>query len=208
LAAAIVASVTRVIGPVIAPGSLSRSEQPTMIVDAGLLLRPWQAGDAPVVVDAFTTPDIQRWHVRTCGSVSEAQTWLNDEERARRTEHFASWAITTQNTDLVLGRVAIYPDLRAGRGEISYWVLPQARGARVATRAAVAAPRRAHQVGLGRVELEHSTRNEPSRRVARAAGFIEESIRRQSTLHADGWHDMRLYAHLVTDPTPSENDAG
>jgi RimJ/RimL family protein N-acetyltransferase len=36
--------------------------------------------------------------------------------------------------------------------------------------------------------------------VARRAGFKEEGVRRGANLHDDGWHDMRLYAHLSTDP--------
>ena len=39
----------------------------------------------------------------------------------------------------VLGRAAVYTTLKDGYGEVTYWVLPEARGNHVATRAAVAA---------------------------------------------------------------------
>jgi len=39
---------------------MANVHQPTITVDADLLLRPWQSSDAPTVIDAFSTPDIQR----------------------------------------------------------------------------------------------------------------------------------------------------
>ena len=82
-------------------------------------------------------------------------------------------------------------------------MLPTARGRGVATRACVAATAWAHELGVNRIQLQHSTRNEPSRRVALKAGYVEEGVRRGANLHADGWHDMRLYSHLAGDPLPS-----
>ena len=69
----------------------------------------------------------------------------------------------------------------------------------VATRACIAATRWAHDLGLHRIQLQHSTRNEASGRVAVRAGFVPEGVRRGANLHDDGWHDMRLYSHLATD---------
>ncbi len=199
---------TRLTGAVVAPGSLAGTPQPDVVVDAELQLRPWHASDAATVVVAFSTPDIQRWHVRSCQCTAEAEAWIVEMAEGWSSERCASWAIVTRDDGRVVGRVAIYTWLDIGRGEISYWVLPEARGRGIATRAAVAATRWAHDVGLHRVELEHSTQNERSRRVALAAGFVEEGVRRQATLHLDGWHDMRCYAHLATDAPPhAEGDA-
>ncbi|MCP5024920.1 MAG: GNAT family N-acetyltransferase, partial [Actinomycetia bacterium] len=74
-----------------------------------------------------------------------------------------------------------------------------ARGRNVATRACVAATGWAHALGLHRVQLQHSTSNEGSRRVALGAGFVEEGVRRGANLHDDGWNDMRLYSKLPSD---------
>ena len=57
-------------------------------------------------------------------------------------------------------------------------------------------------LGLHRIELQHSTVNEASCRAATAAGFLPEGIRRGANLHDDGWHDMHLHAHLSSDPYP------
>jgi len=47
-------------------------------------------------------------------------------------------------------------------------------------------------VGLHRVYLEHSTRNEASCRVGAGAEFLTEGTKRSAGLHLDGWHDMHL----------------
>lgn len=174
--------------------------QPRIVVDDELVLRPWTRSDTPVVIAAFTTADIQHWHFRRYETIVEAASWIDDGNDGWRAESQASWAIARSDTDGAIGRVAIYPNLVDGYGEISYWVLPEARGAGTATRAAVAATRWAHDLGLHRVELQHSIMNEASGRVARGAGFTSEGIRRGSNLHGDGWHDMHQYAHLATDP--------
>jgi RimJ/RimL family protein N-acetyltransferase len=92
----------------------------------------------------------------------------------------------------------MFVDIADGHPEVSYWVLPCARRAGVATRAVVVVTRWAHGVRLHRIELPHSSLNGASGRVALAAGFTSERTRRQSTLHADGWHDMHRYSHLAT----------
>ena len=91
-------------------------------------------------------------------------------------------------------------DLADGLAEVSYWVLPAARGRRVAPRAlaAVAAWSFA-ALGLHRVEALHSTANPASCLVAERAGFVAEGTRRRAARHTDGWHDMHAHARLDTD---------
>lgn len=178
---------------------MANSGQPEIVVDADLVLRPWQMSDAAAVVRAFSEPDIQHWHFRRYDTLQEAEAWIAECHDGWRLEQSASWAITRRPGGEVVGRVAIYTVLKDGYGEVTYWVLPEARGQGVATRAAVAATRWAHELGLHRVQLQHSTHNHASGRVAVKAGFISEGIRRGANLHDDGWHDMHLFAHLATD---------
>jgi hypothetical protein len=51
-------------------------------------------------------------------------------------------------------------------------------------------------VGLHRVYLVHSTRNEACCRVAAGAEFLVEGTKRSASLHLDGWHDMHLHARV------------
>jgi RimJ/RimL family protein N-acetyltransferase len=54
-------------------------------------------------------------------------------------------------------------------------------------------------VGLNRIELNHSTLNTASCRIAHKAGFRYEGTKRRHLLHMDGWHDMHLHARLADD---------
>ena len=178
---------------------MADSQQPVIPVDEDLTLRPWRHDDAPTVVEAFSTADIQHYHFRRFETEPEARQWIEDCAEGWRSEKSATWAIVGRPEKKVVGRVTVYTSLEDGHGEVSYWVVPTARGQGVATRACVAATRWAHDLGLHRIQLQHSTRNEASRRVALSAGFAEEGIRRGANLHADGWHDMTIYSHLATD---------
>ncbi|GAA2886547.1 acetyltransferase [Actinoplanes cyaneus] len=91
-------------------------------------------------------------------------------------------------------------DLGEGLAAISYWVLPEFRGRRIAPRALAALTSWAFgQLGLHRLELSHSTANQASCRVAEQAGYRVEGVKRSEARHADGWHDMHLHARLATD---------
>jgi RimJ/RimL family protein N-acetyltransferase len=187
------------VAPVVEAGTMAGADQPDIVVDAELRLRPWRAEDAPAVVRAFSDPEIQHWHFRRCENEAEALQWIRECNDQWRSETCASWAVTRTDTDEVVGRAAVHTVLRDGYGEVTYWVLPGARGEGIATRAAITATQWAHGVGLHRVQLQHSTRNEASARVAVKAEFVSEGIRRGANLHDDGWHDMHLYARLATD---------
>ena len=190
---------TKLIPPVVDRGAMAGMEQPVISVDDEVSLRPFRPNDARAVVQAFSTPDIQHYHFRRVDSDAEAMQWILDCAEGWRSERSATWAIVSRARDNVFGRVTIYTSLEDGHGEVSYWVLPSARGHGAATRACVAATEWAHRLGIHRVQLQHSTQNEVSRRVALRAGFTEEGVRRGANLHADGWHDMTLYSRLAND---------
>src|SRR5665647_312441 len=89
---------------------------------------------------------------------------------------------------------------KEGLAEVSYWVLPAARGHRVATRALRTLSTWVFdELNLHRVELAHSTLNPASCHVAENAGYTLEGVKRSESLHTDGWHDMHLHARLIDD---------
>ncbi len=180
----------------LAPDILSAQEQPSLVGD-GVLLRPWEPADAPVVFAAYQDPDIQKWHTRGMVDLDEAVAWIDQVRRAWEAEQLAGWAVETDG--VILGRVVLrFIDLHDGIAEVGYWVLPAARGAGVATRAVQVLSSWAFDaLGLHRLELEHSVRNPASCRVAVRAGFGPESTRRAALRHDDGWHDMHVHARLA-----------
>jgi RimJ/RimL family protein N-acetyltransferase len=98
----------------------------------------------------------------------------------------------------VLGRVALGAmNLDDGVATCAYWVLPAARGAAVASRALRAVADWAlGDAGFHRLQLDHSTRNAASCRVAVSSGFPLEGTKRSAAVHADGRHDMHLHARI------------
>jgi RimJ/RimL family protein N-acetyltransferase len=212
------------VAPALAAGKLSASAQPSIPGD-GLLLRPWQESDRAAVVTGYADPAIQRWHCHTMTD-DEAAAWIAAWSRHWHEETGASWAIvdgvvagqTSLEQDgavtgpaglrhdgardgTVAGQVGLRRvDLGEGLAAISYWVLPEFRGRRIAPRALAALTSWAFgQLGLHRLELSHSTANQASCRVAERAGYRVEGVKRSEARHADGWHDMHLHARLATD---------
>ncbi len=183
--------------PALPPGSLRALTQPE-IHAYGLRLRPWQAADRPTVVAAYADPAIQRWHCRSMTD-EEAGDWIAAWPGRWREETGAGWAVL--DPERVVGQISLRRvDLAESRAEVSYWVVPEARGRRVAPRALSAMTLWAFTtLRLRRVELCHSTANVASCRVAQQAGFLAEGTKRGQGRHADGWHDMHLHARLDSD---------
>jgi ribosomal-protein-alanine N-acetyltransferase len=88
--------------------------------------------------------------------------------------------------------------LEGAQAQVSYWVLPEARRQQLAVRATIAMSEWAvTDLGLQRLSLHHSVRNDASCAVAIAAGFALEGTLRRHMLHGDGWHDFHLHAWVV-----------
>ncbi|WP_018353142.1 GNAT family N-acetyltransferase [Longispora albida] len=174
--------------------------QPTLTA-GDLVIRPWLAKDAPAVYEAYQDPAIQRWHARVMDSVEEAEAWALSWAPLWEAGTRGGWAIADAGTDAVLGRLGLGSmSLEEGYAGIGYWVMPAARGRRVATRAVNELTRwLLHDLGMNRLDLHHSVGNEASCRVAQACGYQYEGTLRSAHLHADGWHSMHLHARLRSD---------
>jgi RimJ/RimL family protein N-acetyltransferase len=194
------------VGPFLRPGTLANLDQPVLRVGE-LVVRPWREADVGALVRAYSQADVRRWHARSMDE-AEAHRWIGSRAAHWREETGADWAVADPGG--VVGRVGLRDiDLAAGRSEVSYWVLAEARGRGIATRALCAITDWAFDhLGLHRLELSHATENLPSCRVARGACYAVEGTMRQETLHLDGWHDMHLHARLAGDPRPVTRGAG
>lgn len=198
------------VAPALPAGSLAAQEQPHLPIRPGLALRPWRDHDAPAVRAAFDCPVIQRWHVRRLDSDDEARSWTAQWADRWRDESAASWAVVDAD-DRPVGQVGLRDVLLTeASAQVSYWVVPAARGRGIATAALLALTRWSFtQAGMHRLALEHSTANAASCRVAARAGFVVEGVARESVRHADGWHDMHLHSRLATGAASgTDGDAG
>ena len=139
-------------------------------------------------------------------SLTQAELWVEYESSRWAHDRGGSWAVTRD--DALLGRVGIGGvSLEEARAGVTYWVLPEARGCGVAALAVAAVVDWAFDdVGFHRLELDHSTKNPASCRVATKAGFAPEGTMRARALHLDGWHDMHAHALLADDARPRRTD--
>jgi RimJ/RimL family protein N-acetyltransferase len=186
---------------VVAKGTMSGAVQPVIEMPGGEVLRPFEDShfDAEAVVRAFSDADVQMWHGFAIAEVSEATEWIRGTHSKWRDETAADWAVVNA-AGAMLGGCGLHTDLRFGTAEITYWMLPDARGNGVALRAVNALTEWAHEsLGMHRIELGHSTQNARSCSVANRAGYRAEGTARQQFLHVDGWHDIHLHGHVVGD---------
>ncbi|MGN6407370.1 MAG: GNAT family N-acetyltransferase [Curtobacterium sp.] len=175
-------------------------------------VRPWRSSDATVLVAASADPELARQFggVRF-DDVAAAAAFIGTTYRFD--EHARYWAIvadgmeTAAGSDGAAARVVGCVGVTAiehthGTAWVSYWLTPEARGRRLATRALAAAAEDAFALGLHRLELGHRTNNPASCAVATRAGFRAEGVEREKLRYGDERFDVETHARLATDPTP------
>ena len=104
----------RTVAPAVAPGTMSSVHQPTIVIDDELTLRPFRFTDVDRVIEAFDDPDIRHWHTRRFDSPLEARESIGYGHILWLREQCANFAVVDA-TDQLVGRVALYTDLQAGR---------------------------------------------------------------------------------------------
>jgi RimJ/RimL family protein N-acetyltransferase len=113
--------------------------------------------------------------------------------------HGENWVIADPATDTFLGSIGLRPEGPHARS-VGYLVAPHARGRGVATAALRALTDWAFKSGVRRVELTHTTTNIASMRVAMAAGFNHEGVRRGGNVGRDNsLRDTAVWGRLATD---------
>ncbi|MET9465992.1 GNAT family N-acetyltransferase [Streptomyces sp. NPDC006544] len=160
---------------------------------AGLVLRPWGAGDAEALVEVHRDPAMRHWLTRTVDGPEGARRWLEEQREGWESGNRLSFAVREASYPGARGGACGGPPVagvvlkrtaeRPGSAEAGYWTAAPARGRGVATRAleAVAAwafaafPAEAPG-RLDRLELLHQVDNLASCRVADKAGFRFDRI--------------------------------
>jgi len=179
----------------------------------GLRLCAWDADSDTQVEDwlrARLDPEFGRWNtpLTRIDDLAGARAALRRraEEAARGTS--ASYRITDESSGTTLGHIGVNDiDHVFRRARVGYWVLPEARGRRVATRALLLTARWAlTDLALHRLELGHALGHDASCTVAEHCGFRYEGTLRGAMFEADrrdAFRDEHLHARLATDPEPA-----
>lgn len=120
-----------------------------------------------------------------------------------------SCCVTDEATGEILGNISLHKVERVFRSaKTGYWVLPEARGRRVATRALTLLSRWAFPtLGLHRIELDHALGHDASCRIAEKCGYPYEGTLRGAMFESgrhDAFRDSHLHARLATDPEISQ----
>lgn len=191
----------------------TRPRPPSELRGHGLLLRAWDP-DSDDDVDAWlrglTDPEFRRWNtpLRPVDDLAGARRSLRNRVALAEDGSTLSFHVADATDGTPLGHIGIEDIrlvMRAGR--IGYWVLPEARGRGVATRAVLLAAHWALTEGaLHRLELGHATGHEASCHIATRCGFLPEGTLRGAMFapnRHDAFRDTHLHARLATDPAPT-----
>ncbi|MFD0315680.1 GNAT family N-acetyltransferase [Streptomyces flavalbus] len=179
----------------------------------GLRLCRWDADSDTDVADwlrGLLDPEFQRWNtpVLPITDLDSARASLRSKRQQETDGTGASFRITDAATGTTLGHIGVNEINHALRtARVGYWILPEARGHRVATRAlALAADWALTDLGLHRLELGHAVGHDASCRVAERCGFRYEGTLRDAMWEAqdrDAFRDVHLHARLATDAPPT-----
>ena len=177
------------------------------LTDGTVRLRPWRERDVPDLVVACSDPEIPRWTVVPSPYTEvDARAFVaSQNERLSRGEA-APFAVVGAERGELLGSIEVtLLDRRSGRGEIGYWVASHTRGRGVALRAVRLLSAWAFEdLGLERLELLIEPENEPSQRVAEAAGFTREGLLRSLRPMKGRRPDFIVFSLLPNDSAARE----
>ena len=184
----------------------------------GLRLRPWNAGsgaDVDTWLRGLSDPEFRRWNtpLRPVTDRASARESLLARAQSALEGASVSFRIADARSDAPLGHIGVNEikyHLKVAR--VGYWVLPEARGQGVATRALLLAARWAlTELGLHRLELDHAVGHDASCRIAERCGFPYEGTLRGAIFQEgryDAFRDAHLHARLATDPEPRDPQEG
>ena len=167
----------------------------------GLHTRVLAPDDAALLVEATHRETTRsRWAARPSGpyALHDAQAALSLWDPAAQ----GQFSIGVLRERRLLGAVGLMPD-SPGSIELAYWIRPEERGRRIASRAVRAVTRWAHDaLDATRIWLEINPLNEPSLRLAQQVGYdfdqrLLRHCRDWSSMEAehDSWHDCLIWSH-------------
>lgn len=184
---------------------MTGSREPFTLDGGTVRLRPWRLRDAEQLRAACDDPVTAHFMAQMPApyTMEAAHWWITEGSPAEWQSGGGSWAVVDPVTDEVLGGAGLSHLLEDRRqAEVGYWVAPWARRRGVATAATLAITDWAFgTLGMIRMELLTVPDNAASQRVALAAGFTREGVRRGASTRRDGSHgDYVAFVRLASDP--------
>lgn len=182
-------------------------DESTVLPGRGLLLRTWLPEDLPAVLAACQDPEIARWTTLPSPYLpGHAELFLAG-SALRWVQGLASYAITDEATDELLGSIGFVGLPDDGVVEVGYWISPGARGRGAATAATrVICDWAFDELRFNRVEWQAYVGNAGSRRVAERCGFTFEGTLRGRGFQRGEYLDVWVAGLLVGDPRPDVPD--
>ncbi|MEV4312394.1 GNAT family protein [Actinocrispum sp. NPDC049592] len=174
------------------------------LTDGDVTLRAWRRSEERQRFEAFSDPVVQRFSWPS----AEPFTWEQMDGRfdAQEADRLAGISLNlaivdAERPDVLLGAGSLYDvDPAEERASVGYWVVADARGRGVATRALRLMSAWAfEELSLARLELTCGPDNLASQRVAEKAGFTREGVLRSHMRFKDGRRDTVVYSLLPTD---------
>jgi RimJ/RimL family protein N-acetyltransferase len=166
-----------------------------------LVLRAWRRDDAPAVAAALADESMHTFlAVPNPYTLSDAVEFISSVAPTERSEGTGlECAVVERSSRSLVGSAALRLPHGMRSCDIGYWIAPKAQGNGYATETTRALAGWAFERGVHRVEVRLDVRNIGSARVALAAGFGFEGIRRE-VLRGDGGRvDMAVFVRTVTD---------
>ena len=171
------------------------------LTDGEIRLRPWESRDVPAVTAACQDPEIPRWTVVPHNYTERhARDFISHSAGELANGRELALAVV-DGEDRVLGALGMsnfdWSDLK---GEIGYWMAPEARRRGVGARATrMLAEWALTTLGLERLELLANPRNEASLRLAERAGFTREGTLRLYRRRHGVREDLVMFSMLPED---------
>jgi ribosomal-protein-alanine N-acetyltransferase len=171
------------------------------LTDGVVMLRCWSERDLGCVEQAAHDPQIpEGTTVPESFSVAEGLGWIERQWGRADNGEGLSLAIADVPSDTAVGAVVLLFRAQPGTVGIGYWVVPRARGHRLASRAVALASRWAlKDAGIARVEALVEPKNVASKRVLESVGFRYEGRLRSYLVYNRRRADALIYSLLGSD---------
>lgn len=166
-----------------------------------LRLRPWRLDDADGIVTALSDPSMHTFlNLPRPYPIEAAREFIQDMAPGERADGTGlECAVVERTTGSLVGSATLRLPYRMRSCDIGYWVAPAAQGNGYATEVSRALAGWAFDRDVHRVELRLDVRNIVSARVALAAGFGFEGLRREALRDEAGRVDMAVFVRTATD---------